>query len=313
MAVYARGYRRYEGGFDSHASVYTIFREHHRMAFRNWGLRIIGVLFLIWFAVCGMRLYVEIKLGEGFARHSRNFGVEIDFDYATASLRLLKEVLIFYHAPITALAALVSLFVGAGLISDDMRTRALPLYLVRPVRPIQYVIGKTLVLPVLLLWFCLVPGLAMYALVSAWQPEGESMNFFTANTEIVWAVFRHYAIAAMSYTGLMVLLSARISRRGSVMGVAAAVYFVGSMLALVAATLRGWLGDVLRLTGLPENTLAEFIRLVVDRPGRNSVDRMRRVDGVLPDQTAVLWVAAGLLLLGMYAAYRRAKTVEISE
>jgi len=311
MAVYARGYRRYEGGYGSLAAVYTIFREHHRMAFRNWGLRIIGVLFLIWFAICGMRLYFEIKLGEGVNKFAGSrFGTKLDYDYAAESLRLLKQILIFYHAPITALAALVSIFVGAGLIADDMRTRALPLYLVRPVRPIQYVLGKTLVLPALLLWFCLVPGLAMYALVSAWQPEGESMNFFTANTEIVWTVLRHYAIAAMSYTGLMMLLSARIARRGTVMGVAAAVYFVGSMLALIAATLRGWLGDVLRLTGLPENTLAEFIRLVVEarRP-----DRVERIERLLPSQTGVMLVGAGLLLLGMYAAYRRAKTVEISE
>ncbi len=311
MAVYARGYRRYEGGFDSPAAVYTIFREHHRLAMRNWGLRIIGVLFLIWFAICGMRLYFEIKLGEGFARYGRDFGMHFEFDFATESLRLLKEILIFYHAPITALAALVSLFVGAGLISDDMRTRALPLYLVRPLRPIRYVLGKTIVLPVLLLWFCLLPGVAMYALVSAWQPEGTSMEFFTANSDILWTIVRHYGIAAMSYTGLLMLLSARIARRGTVMGVAAGVYFVGSMLALVAARLRGWLGDVLRLLGLPENTLAEFIRLVAVRP--DDVERMRRIDRVLPDQIAVMWVAVCLLLLGMYAAYRRAKTVEISE
>ena len=53
---------------------------------------------------------------------------------------------------------LVIIFVGGGLIADDLRFNALQLYFARPLRKIDYVIGKMATLSFFILLLSLVPG-----------------------------------------------------------------------------------------------------------------------------------------------------------
>lgn len=53
---------------------------------------------------------------------------------------------------------LVMIFVGGGLIADDLRFNALQLYFARPLRKIDYVIGKMATLSFFILLLSLVPG-----------------------------------------------------------------------------------------------------------------------------------------------------------
>ncbi|MCD6193446.1 MAG: ABC transporter permease subunit [Candidatus Aminicenantes bacterium] len=53
---------------------------------------------------------------------------------------------------------LVMIFIGGGLIADDLRFNALQLYFARPLRKIDYVIGKMATLSFFILLLSLVPG-----------------------------------------------------------------------------------------------------------------------------------------------------------
>lgn len=53
---------------------------------------------------------------------------------------------------------LVMIFVGGGLIADDLRFNALQLYFARPLRKIDYIIGKMATLSFFILLLSLVPG-----------------------------------------------------------------------------------------------------------------------------------------------------------
>lgn len=54
---------------------------------------------------------------------------------------------------------LVMIFVGSGLIADDLRFNALQLYFARPLRKVDYLVGKLATLSFFILLLSLVPGL----------------------------------------------------------------------------------------------------------------------------------------------------------
>ncbi|MCP2619630.1 ABC transporter permease subunit [Candidatus Aminicenantes bacterium AC-334-K16] len=57
------------------------------------------------------------------------------------------------------LLVLMMIFVGSGLIADDLRFNALQLYFARPLRKIDYLVGKIATLSFFILLLSLVPGL----------------------------------------------------------------------------------------------------------------------------------------------------------
>lgn len=74
-----------------------------------------------------------------------------------------------------ALAFVLTLIIGPGLISRDLANNGLPLYLSRPISRAEYVIGKLSVLFILLSGISWVPGLMLYGLQSSLD-EGDWMN-----------------------------------------------------------------------------------------------------------------------------------------
>jgi hypothetical protein len=308
MAVYARGYRPYASDFRGPAAFLTIWREGYRTAARSRGFRIIGILFLIWFVVWSIALYSQIA-----AREFLQGRMPVEPENASAySARVLSQNLAsFYTVGISTLTALLAMLVGSGLIADDLRTRALTLYLVRPLRPVDYVLGKALVLPGILAWMTLAPGLAYLLLVAFWQEPGEEWTFLADNADVAGLVVRHFLVASASYVGLMLFLSSRTPRRGAVASLAAAVIFGGTMLHGVGSHVRGGGGDLFRMLSIPLNTIEGFARRAAETD-----DGFSRHDAhperVFPDPEAAALVAVVLLVVGAWAAYRRARSVEVS-
>ena len=307
MSVYARGYRPYEGTGRGLPAWYVIYREGYEIAFRSLGFRVIGVMFLIWFVFWAAILYFTIGLADTVEQASRGM---VDQPAAAAQL---KQALSSFYGGIAILTGLLAMFVGSGLISDDLRSRALSLYLVRPIRAWEYALGKALVLPRILVWTCLLPGLCYYGLVGAWQPPGTSLEWLRGNLDIVRTILEHFLIAATSYTGLMLLLSARTDRRGAVISISAAVLFAGSLVSLILARIEG-VGQVAKYAGLPVNTAAPVMRASIEANlrGRRGDALADRILAAIPEPGVALWIGGTLLVLGLISAWRRASTVEVS-
>ena len=69
------------------------------------------------------------------------------------------------------LALFVTIFAGAGLVANDLRTGAILVYLSRPLTRRDYVVGKLLVLLLLNLSITFVPAVLLYLIALALAPE----------------------------------------------------------------------------------------------------------------------------------------------
>lgn len=302
MTVYARGYRAYGGAFTTSPAALAIAREGVERVWRSRAFRRIAVLYLVWFVIAAFVLYLAIGMGLPM------FGVgNAPRTPEQLTVLMLDTVLRIFYTGVAYLTALLAIFVGSGLIADDLAAGALPLYLVRPLRAADYVLGKALVLPIVLLWAVLVPGFLLYLVAGFWQPPGETWPFLTTHLETPLRVVEHYLIAAASYTGLVLLSSSRSPRRAAVAVLSAAMIFGGVLLQGVAMESRiaGGLGDAMRFAGLPLDSTAPFVRALRATRGRS-------VSAALPSSESVYVLAGSLLALGLFFAWRRARSVEIT-
>jgi ABC-2 type transport system permease protein len=129
------------------------------------------------------------------------------------------------------LTAIVSVFGGAGLIANDLRTGAILVYLSRPLTRCDYVLGKLGVLLALNLSITLVPALTLYLIALALAPG----QF--AKWELLWiapAIVLHALLIALSVS-LLVLAVSALSRSARVAGLGFVGLFIG--LGLVSTVL----------------------------------------------------------------------------
>jgi ABC-2 type transport system permease protein len=120
-------------------------------------------------------------------------------------------------------ALLLSIFGGAGLVANDLRTGAILVYLSRPLTRRDYVLGKLTVLLALNLSATLVPGLLLYAAALALMPET-----FAAGS-LGWiapAVVAQSLLVSLA-TGLFVLAISAVSRSARVAGLTFVLLWVG--------------------------------------------------------------------------------------
>jgi hypothetical protein len=116
---------------------------------------------------------------------------------------------------------------------------------------------------------------------------------------------QYYVLASLSLGGLMLLLSSRTGRRGAVIGVAAAVLFGGPFLRAIGARVGGTLGEALRSFDVMNNATREFKLAGAWRYAREA---MRQPGDLAP------WLVAGaLFVVGLWATWRRARSVEVGE
>jgi hypothetical protein len=311
MAVYARGYRSYDGGFSGPPVAWTIFREGVMQAFRRRGFRwILNITAFILLSTAGM-IYIQVIVEKQAQKMTGGM--------VRGQLMQLDQIIHGFHGITMFLVSLGAVLVGSGLIADDLRTRALSLFLVRPIRPVDYMLGKALILPALLIPLALLPGLVLWLLVGLWQPPGETWSFLQANSDIAWHVVRFYLVAAAELTGLLLLLSSRTPRRGLVIGLSAAILFGGPVLRVIGRFMLGPIGSLLKSLDLTNNMIWDFTK---DRRewqfsgeaggGRWGGSRgEERWLAWQPDGTLILVVCIVLLAAGLYFTWRRARSVEV--
>ena len=310
MAVYARGYRSYDGGFSGPPVAWTIFREGVAQAFRRKGFRwILIITAFILLATSGI-VYITVIVERQAKRMSGGM--------VQTQLMELEQIMHGFHGTTMFLVSLGAVLVGAGLIADDLRTRALALFLVRPIRPLDYTLGKALILPALLIPLALLPGLVLWLLVGLWQPPGETWSWLVDNSGVAQNVVRFYLVASAELTGLLLLLSSRTPRRGLVIGLSASILFGGMVLRGIGQLVLGSLGSLLKSLDLMNNMLWDFTK--AERKWQFSGDargRFSREGGEerwlewQPDGTIILLVCVVLLAAGLYSTWRRARSVEV--
>lgn len=316
MTVHARGYRPYLGALSRTPGWWVILSEGIRVTSRTRGMRVLGVLFLLWTVFWAVALYLQVGSADALRTIAWRSSHGESFEIAEFARKQLLQSLAGFYGGVTGLVSLLAIFTGAGLVSEDLKVRALTLYLVRPITAFDYALGKALVVPWVLVTRTALPGAAFWLLTGAWLPPGQTLGFWQANLDVLELVLRYTLLASGLYGGLLMLLSAGTSRRGVVSALAAAVLFGGMMLYGIATRMRGAAGDALRLVGLPIDAVSPFLWEVWS----DSMSGRRRhrgltltIDDVLPRPEAVAVLAGALFLAGLLRVWWRARTVEVVE
>jgi len=163
MAVYKRGYQRYDGPRAAHMERLMVLpREAWR---RVLGQRIVTVLLAvscIWPLLCALFIYVA-NHAELWAGLDRDFSRMLAIDGAFV-LTFMKVQSVF--------SVLLAALAGPGLISPDLGNQGLALYFSRPVSRLEYVLAKMAALVWLLSLVTWIPGtllLVMQASMSGWS------------------------------------------------------------------------------------------------------------------------------------------------
>ena len=198
MPIYEQTYRRYEARAALRkVRFWPITREALRLILvRRW---FIGLMVLAWlpFVVRVIQIYIVTRFPE--AHRVLPVDGKLFGDYL--SQQLLP-------------ALIITIFAGAGLVANDLRTGAILVYLSRPLTRRDYVAGKLLVLVLLIGSITLVPGLLLYVVALALAPD----QF--VKWELAWvgpAIVLYSAVIALALS-LAALAVSSLSKSARVAG-----------------------------------------------------------------------------------------------
>jgi ABC-2 type transport system permease protein len=279
MPIYEQTYRRYEARAPlRRARFWPITREALRMILAKRAFVILLLFCFVPFVVRVVQIYVFTRFPE--------VGRVLPVDG-----RLFGE---FLNQQI-GLTVLLSIFGGAGLVANDLRTGAILVYLSRPLTRRDYVLGKLGVLLALNLSVTLLPGLLLYLIALGLAPE----QF--ARWSLLWigpAIVVHSLLIA-TVVGLVALAISALSRSARVAGLA----FVGL-----------WAGvEIVRgvLTQMADRKEAEVLSFQQDlRIVGNALFGIAERTGSLP----VVWPAltlAVVLVACLFVLRARVRAVEV--
>jgi ABC-2 type transport system permease protein len=207
MPIYDQGYRRYVARAPLHSvRFWPITREALRLVLvKRVFLGLLAAAFLP-FVVRVIQIYLVTRFPEA--------GRVLPIDG-----RLFGE---FLRTQVW-FALLLSIFGGAGLVANDLRTGAILVYLSRPLTRRDYVLGKLGVPMALNLAVTLVPALVLYGVGLALAPEQY------AKAELWWIAPSIVAqgLAISLVVSLLTLAISALSKSARVAGLAFAFVFLG--------------------------------------------------------------------------------------
>jgi ABC-2 type transport system permease protein len=198
MPIYEQTYRRYEAREPLRkARFWPITREALRLVLaRRWFL---ALLLVSWgpFLFRVGQIYFVTKFpdaGRVLPVDGRLFG-----EYLSQQL---------------VMALFVTIFAGAGLVANDLRTGAILVYLSRPLTRRDYVVGKLLGVLLLVLGVTLVPALLLYLIALALAPG----QFFKWDLAWIAPAIVLYSSAIALSLSLAVLAVSSLSKSARVAG-----------------------------------------------------------------------------------------------
>jgi len=188
MAVYKRGYQRYEGPRTSHmARLLVMPREAWR---RVSGQRIVTALIAvscIWPLLCALFIYVSnhTELWAGMGGDFRKL-LAIDASFFLTFMKVQSVI-----------SVLLAALAGPGLIAPDLGNQGLGLYFSRPISRLEYALAKMAALVWLLSLVTWVPGLALFLMQVSMAPAGWAAEHWTVGAAVVFGFWQWVALVAL--------------------------------------------------------------------------------------------------------------------
>jgi ABC-2 type transport system permease protein len=205
MAVYKRGYRRYEGALTgSWARFLVLPRFAWRALYQQRVVLLLTMLAFVWPLLCAGFIYLtnHAELLQGLEEEFRQF-IQVDGRFFSIFMYVQAGFAVF-------LAALA----GPGLIAPDLANNALPLYFSRPLTRWGYALARLTVLVGMLSIVTWIPGLVLFGLQvglagGAWFLANWTLGAGMVAGFLVWIVILSLvAMASSAYVKWRVVAAA---------------------------------------------------------------------------------------------------------
>jgi ABC-2 type transport system permease protein len=284
MAVYRRGYQRYQGPITSRRARFLVLpRFAWRRLFQQRLIALLLVVSLIWPLLCAIFIYISnhAELLKGMGKQFQNF-VEVKGNFFIIFMQVQASFAIF-------LAALA----GPGLIAPDLANNALPLYFGRPLSRTEYALGRLTTLFGMLSLITWVPGLLLFGI----QVGMADKSWLGANWRIGLGIIAGFAVWILLVSLVALAGSAYAKLRVVAGGIVLGFFFIlGGASTMINAVFRSTWGNILSPTWATRRLW--YAMLDVTPPAG-------------PGPVACLLALAALMLLLLLVLERKLRPVEV--
>jgi len=197
MSIKERGYTHWDGELqDGRFPWWPITRIGIKLTFKKKFFKFIFALTLIPALVWLVGIYVSERL-EDF-----KFMMEGETDFLNVNPLYFKTY--FTNEFLLFMVVAILVFSGAGLIADDLRHNALQLYFARPLKKVDYLLGKAAVIFFFLLILTMVPGIVfiIFKLIFA-----GNLQFFASYPWLILSVIAYSLFLTTFFACYTLLLS----------------------------------------------------------------------------------------------------------
>ena len=243
MPIFDQGYQHWSGELSGHGWRWlTVTRHGVRIGMKNRLVRISlliawlpAVVLAFFLCVWGL-LEQKSELAQALVPFLTDlFGPQVVADPKAYRVEVWTIAYDYFLLTELRLSMIVVLLVGPGLISRDLRFNALPLYFSRPLRRIDYFLGKLGVVVVFLGLVLVVPSAIAWVLGLLFSLD---LSIVRDTFPLLLASLAYGAVLSFS-AGLLILALSSLSRNSRYVGLFwLAIWFVTSIVGTVLAAVN---------------------------------------------------------------------------
>jgi ABC-2 type transport system permease protein len=278
MPVYDLSYRHWSGAWTTHPyRWWVVARQGIKLLANKKRFLVLMILSVIPFLVRAVLIYLSSSLGQGVPQ-----------------LRINARFFEAFLSQQGFFVFIISIYAGAGLISNDLKANALQIYFSKPITRRDYLLGKLGVLVFFLALPTLVPGVLLYILAILFEGN---IEFFQENYWVLGSIVG-YSLLIIFTCGLIIMGLSSVGKSSRFAGISfAAIFFFTQILSVV-------MGAILRTSGMGWISL--------DNNFRRAGDFLFRIESRFQFSFWISFLILAALMAGAtWVAYRRVKAVEV--
>ncbi|MGC9326023.1 MAG: ABC transporter permease [Candidatus Hinthialibacter sp.] len=217
MPVYRQTYSHYEGHYLPRSLAWTLIARRGILhAWRKKWFRLVLIACLFPFLVMVMRFYLAANLDvlNYFGLDPRSVRDILDIDLSFYYKFLIMQSFACF---------LMAILTGSDLISSDRRTKALTLYLSKPITRLDYLFGKA---SIALFFLYLVQMIPCLTLVFLYAFFNEDWGYLTQNIQLIFRIILLSHIYVIPLTALILAISSMTLSRVTSTVMFCVVFFV---------------------------------------------------------------------------------------
>ena len=223
MPIHRERYRRREGGVDFRSRGWVVIAANGlRILVRKRAFLFLMILAWIPVVVRGVQIWAAANV-PGMSQ----IGLLAVSPAMFRDFLNQQEPLVFF----------LTVYIGSGLIADDIRANALQLYLSRPITRTQYIAGKAAVLMTALAAVTWLPGMLLLLLVPAFAG---SMTFLLDHLTLIPSISA-YSLVQITLSAFLILALSSLSKSRWFVAVmyAGLAFFTHAVFGVLGAAVTG--------------------------------------------------------------------------